>query len=126
MTAVPDSDAGTEDTPESQCIAKICECIKAKTAIPASLSEMVNRFPDSEKVAGWLFCHQVYTASPEVRLSLLRDALSSSNARIREQVCDIVGDEQILELRDSLRELFNDPVDFVREAAEYNCQEMFE
>jgi hypothetical protein len=56
---------------------------------------------------------------------MLRENLQNTNPRIREQVCDIVGDEFIDELRADLKLLFDDPVIYVAEAAKYNHDEMF-
>jgi hypothetical protein len=75
--------------------------------------------------SGWVFCYRVYAAKIEYRNKILKHSINDSNPRIREQVCDIVGDEEILELRELLKPLINDSVEYVAESAKYNYYEMF-
>lgn len=89
------------------------------------LASIEREFKD-EKVSGWVFAYRAYCLPPNERNELLRANFHNENPRIREQVCDIVGDEFIEELRGLLRQLFNDPVDYVAESAKYNYDEMFD
>jgi hypothetical protein len=89
------------------------------------LASIEREFTD-EKVSGWVFAYRAYSLPPNERNEFLRANLHNENPRIREQVCDIVGDEFIGDLRGLLMELFNDPVDYVAEAARYNHDEMFD
>ncbi len=79
----------------------------------------------SELIQGWAFAYRVYRSIDNCRTELLREGLASSNPRVREQSCDIIGDEEIVSLRESLIPLFEDPVPYVREAATYNHDNMF-
>lgn len=72
------------------------------------------------QISGWVFAYRVYESPPSVQLALLQEGLSSLNPRIREQVCDIVGDNHMTEIRSLLEVLFEDPEPFVAEAARYN------
>ncbi len=85
----------------------------------------IERKFNNEKISGWVFAYKAYAATVENRNRMLKENLQNTNPRIREQVCDIVGDEFIDELRDDLKLLFNDPVSYVAEAAKYNHDEMF-
>jgi hypothetical protein len=78
-----------------------------------------------EIIDGWIFAYRLYGLPPQERNDLLRTNIKSENPRIREQVCDIIGDEFIEELREPLLELIDDPVDYVSNAARYNHDEMF-
>ena len=78
-----------------------------------------------KRVEGWLFAYQAYASPDKTRNKLLKQNIRHPNPRIREQVCDIIGDEFIYELRCELKKLFNDPVPYVAEAARYNHDEMF-
>jgi len=79
----------------------------------------------SELLRGWVFAYRVYRASDDERIERLREGLTSTNPRIREQSCDIIGDEAISALRQDLIRLFEDPADCAREAAIYNHDKMF-
>lgn len=78
-----------------------------------------------ELIDGWLFAYEIYRLPPEERNGMLQANLHNTNPRIREQVCDIIGDEFIDELRGILTQLFNDPIAYVSDAARYNHNEMF-
>ena len=78
-----------------------------------------------EIIDGWIFAYRLCGLPPQERNDLLRTNIKSENPRIREQVCDIIGDEFIEELREPLLELIDDPVDYVSNAARYNHDEMF-
>jgi hypothetical protein len=56
---------------------------------------------------------------------MLRENLQNTNPRITEQVCDIVGDEFIDELKAGLKLLFDNAVIYVAETVKYNHDEMF-
>ena len=79
----------------------------------------------SELLRGWVFAYRVHRASDGERIECLRKGLTSTNPRIREQSCDIIGDEDISALRQDLVRLFVDPADCAREAAIYNHDKMF-
>ncbi len=88
------------------------------------LNAIDDKFVD-EKVSAWVFAYRAYTKSLENRNEFLRLNISNKNPRIREQVCDIIGDEFIDDLRNELKQLFDDPVPYVSQAARYNHDEMF-
>ncbi|MDO3386327.1 hypothetical protein QWI17_10800 [Gilvimarinus sp. SDUM040013] len=88
------------------------------------LAGIESKFSD-EKVSGWVFAYNAYQLSNQERIRLLKSNMHNSNPRIREQVCDIVGDECISDLRQDLKELFGDHVSYVSQAAKYNHDEMF-
>lgn len=59
-------------------------------------------------ISGWVFAYRYYESEPSRQLIILREGLSNSNPRIREQVCDIIGDNHISEMRSALQVLFDD------------------
>jgi hypothetical protein len=73
-----------------------------------------------ELLAGWVFAYRVRRADPSTRMALLRGAVGSANPRVREQVCDLIGDLRILELRSELFALTADAHPAVAEAASHN------
>lgn len=77
-------------------------------------------------ISGWVFAYRLVQLPKADWDSILRNAILDTNPRIREQVCDIIGDEHIERLRDDLKLMFDDPVSFVAEAAKYNYSEMFD
>ncbi|USD22649.1 hypothetical protein ACJJIU_01455 [Microbulbifer sp. CnH-101-E] len=89
----------------------------------AEIEKLALKFND-DKVSGWVFAYRVYKYS-EDRNTLLKSNINNENPRIREHVCDIIGDEHIESLRGELITLFDDPVNYVSEAAKYNYSEMF-
>ncbi|WP_444921919.1 hypothetical protein ACJJID_06130 [Microbulbifer sp. CnH-101-G] len=89
----------------------------------AEIEKLALKFND-DKVSGWAFAYRVYKYS-EDRNTLLKSNINNENPRIREHVCDIIGDEHIESLRGELITLFDDPVNYVSEAAKYNYSEMF-
>lgn len=79
----------------------------------------------SELVQSWLFTYRVYAQNEQNRLQLLSQGLVSGNPRIREQACDIIGDEALFSLRAALTPLFDDGVLYVSQAAKFNHDNMF-
>ncbi len=69
-------------------------------------------------IDGWVLAYRYYSA-PSEHHEMLRLGLASSNARVREQACDIVGDNAIHEFRPELEALSHDGEAFVAEAASY-------
>ncbi|MEY8688977.1 MAG: hypothetical protein AB9M53_03740 [Leptothrix sp. (in: b-proteobacteria)] len=84
----------------------------------ADLSAVESR--NDELISGWLFVYRSYWSAPEERKALILSALVSSNPRIREQACDVIGDLKLTELAYALQPLTTDPVPYVAEAARYN------
>ncbi len=80
---------------------------------------------NNDLVSGWIFAYRAYKNGAADLIKYLMENFNHSNPRVREQVCDIVGDEQIIALRSKLLDLFDDPVTYVAEAAKYNYEEMF-
>jgi hypothetical protein len=73
-----------------------------------------------EILGGWVFAYRFHQATPETQVAMLQENLRSGNPRVREQVCDLIGDRQVLHLREQLKVLFADSVPFVAEAARSN------
>jgi hypothetical protein len=59
-------------------------------------------------------------ACPEDSVTILRDALRSTNPRMREYACDEIGDRDIEELKEEVRLLVNDADPDVAETARLN------
>lgn len=70
-------------------------------------------------IDGWIFAYRYYSA-PSEHIEMLRRGLASSNARVREQACDIVGDNAIHAFEPELEALTRDSETFVAEAASYS------
>lgn len=75
-------------------------------------------------ISGWVFAYRAFRTDRADWEPLLRMGLLDANPRIREQVCDIIGDEHVANLREELKKLFDDPEPFVAEAAKYNYSQM--
>ncbi|WP_444930258.1 hypothetical protein ACJJIF_21320 [Microbulbifer sp. SSSA002] len=109
-----------------QIIDKLMEHIRARDfCLDDTALEEIDASYNDELVSGWVFTYRAYASTEQKRNEMLKANISNSNPRIREQVCDIIGDEFIGELRDILKQLFNDPIDYVSSAARYNHDEMF-
>lgn len=104
----------------------IAEMISSKQFLlsDSEITALSNR--RNELIDGWLFSYEIYRLPSEKQNGILQANLHNTNPRIREQVCDIVGDEFIDELRGILTQLFNDPIAYVSAAARYNHDEMFD
>jgi len=87
--------------------------------------ETIRLKQESELIDGWIFAYKAYRMSRDERIEYIRHNISHTNPRIREQICDIIGDESIVELKNLLESLFDDPKSFVAEAAKYNSNSMF-
>ena len=69
-------------------------------------------------IHGWLFAYKVTQLPRPDLVVILREGASSTEARVREQVCDLAGDLEIVELLPELAGLREDPISFVAQAAE--------
>ena len=109
-----------------EVIEGICAMINNKDyCLQESDLNNIEKSMNSQLISGWLFAYRAYASSNKDRIKLLKDNITNQNPRIREQVCDIIGDEFINDLRGELKHLFNDPVDYVARASKYNHDEMF-
>ena len=79
---------------------------------------------NNQLISGWIFAYRLYSYNETKMIRVLGDNILNANPRIREQVCDIIGDESITELRSELKKLFKDPYSYVSEAARYNHEEL--
>lgn len=70
-------------------------------------------------IDGWIFAYRYYSA-PSEHIEMLRRGFASSNARVREQACDIVGDNAIRAFESELETLTRDSEIFVAEAARHS------
>ena len=75
---------------------------------------------DQAEISGWLFAYKASQLQGEDLLATLRSGAQMVEPRIREQVCDLVGDLGIVELLPELALLQKDAVSFVASAARYN------
>lgn len=75
---------------------------------------------ENEFISGWVFTYRVNLATPADKVQMLCAGLQDPHPRIREHSCDIIGDHGILELREKMESLFNDPNPDVAESATYN------
>lgn len=107
-------------------IQSLIDCIRERrfTLAEADLAKLEQ--DEDIRVAGWVFAYRVYRAGVAQSVELLRDGLSDPNPRIREQACDIIGDNEVRELRLLLKPLFTDAEGYVSEASRYNHDEMFD
>jgi hypothetical protein len=112
----------------SERIGTVCSAIAEMIQLREfALSETDLRAIESrndEQLCGWVFAYRAVSATPEERTELLRSGIRSTNPRVREQACDIIGDHNLAELRMELQMLFTDPVHYVAEAARYNHDEI--
>ena len=75
---------------------------------------------DQEIISGWIYAYRYYSSTNIDNVEFLLPGLKSDNPRIREQACDIIGDNRIFTLKPELYKLLADPIDYVAEAAKYN------
>ena len=76
-------------------------------------------------VAAWGMTYLCY-AYPSERIKTLKKAMQSSDPRMREFACDVIGDEFIQELKPDLKNLLTDKNSIVTDAANYNYYEMLD
>jgi len=70
-------------------------------------------------IDGWVFAYRFYS-DPSGHHEMLRRGFASDNARVREQACDIVGDNALHAFLPALEALTHDVEAFVAEAARYS------
>jgi len=101
--------------------AAIAEMLREKRFL-LSEDELASVASKDDLLAGWVFAYRVSQVNGEAQRSLLLQGLRSSNPRVREQACDLIGDGRMVALRNELRPLFEDRDIGVAEAARYNYE----
>ena len=75
------------------------------------------------KMEAWVMTYCCY-AFPKERADLLKNAVTSKNARMREFACDVIGDEFLYDLKELMKPLLADTNKRVAQSAQYNYYEM--
>jgi hypothetical protein len=102
----------------------VCSAIAAMISSSAFLLNDVDlknlEERDQEIITGWIYAYRYYSPTSKDKIEFLLTGLKSENPRIREQACDIIGDNRISTLKAELYKLLADPIEYVAESAKYN------